>query len=63
MFMYIMYMFRNVFDFMVFNSACFIDKFIENPNILTDHSKRFFSLYNTFSFKFTNIAGIPRRIK
>ena len=44
MFMYIMYMFRNVFDFMVFNSACFIDKFIENPNIfLTDHSKRFFS--------------------
>ena len=44
LFMYIMYMFRNVFDFMVFNSACFIDKFIENPNIfLTDHSKRFFS--------------------
>lgn len=65
MFMYIMYMFRNVFDFMVFNSACFIDKFIENPNIfLTDHSKRFFlPLYNSFSFKFTNIAGIPRRIK
>lgn len=48
--MYIMYIFRKIFDFMVFNSACFIDKFIENPNIfLTEHSKRFFSLYNTFS--------------
>lgn len=60
MFMYIMYMFRNVFDFMVFNSACFIDKFIENPITPKDFS---LSLYNTFSFKFTNIAGIPRRIK
>jgi len=28
-----MYIFRKIFDFMVFNSACFIDKFIENPNI------------------------------